>query len=53
MVDERYLARKPERLSFAQAAAAPLITITAWEALWERARVSAGQVTGKAVLLMD
>jgi NADPH:quinone reductase len=43
VVDERYLARKPERLSFAEAAAAPLVTITAWEALRGRARVSAGQ----------
>jgi NADPH:quinone reductase len=43
VVDERYLARKPERLSFIEAAAAPLVTITAWEALRERARVSAGQ----------
>ncbi len=43
VVDERYLARKPERLSFVQAAAAPLVTITAWEALRGRARVSDGQ----------
>ncbi|HEX3712091.1 MAG TPA: zinc-binding dehydrogenase, partial [Trebonia sp.] len=43
VVDERYLARKPQRLSFAEAAAAPLVTITAWEALRERARISAGQ----------
>jgi NADPH2:quinone reductase len=43
VVGEQYLARKPERLSFAEAAAAPLVTITAWEALRERARVSAGQ----------
>jgi len=43
IVDERWLARKPERLSFEQAAAAPLVTITAWEAQRERARVSAGQ----------
>jgi len=43
VIDERYLARKPERLSFAEAAAAPLVTITAWEALRERARVTAGQ----------
>ncbi len=42
IVDERYLARKPERLSFVEAAAAPLVTITAWEALRDRARVSAG-----------
>jgi NADPH2:quinone reductase len=43
IVDERYLARKPERLSFVEAAAAPLVTITAWEAQQERARVHAGQ----------
>ena len=43
VVDERYLARKPPRLSFTEAAAAPLVTITAWEALRERARISSGQ----------
>ena len=43
IVDERLLARKPERLSFVEAAAAPLVTITAWEALRERARVERGQ----------
>jgi NADPH2:quinone reductase len=30
VVDERFLARKPGRLSFVEAAAAPLVTITAW-----------------------
>jgi NADPH:quinone reductase len=43
VVDERYLARKPGRLSFVEAAAAPLVTITAWEAVRERARVTSGQ----------
>ena len=43
VVAEQFLARKPEGLSFAEAAAAPLVTITAWEAQRERARVSAGQ----------
>jgi NADPH:quinone reductase len=43
IVDERYLAHKPERLSFVEAAAAPLVTITAWEALRERARVGNDQ----------
>ena len=43
MVDERYLALKPRRLSFVEAAAAPLVTITAWEALRERARIGTGQ----------
>ena len=39
VLDERYVAHKPKRLSFVEAAAAPLVTITAWEALHERARV--------------
>jgi len=43
VVDERYLALKPRRLSFVEAAAAPLVTITAWEALHGRARIGAGQ----------
>jgi NADPH:quinone reductase len=43
LVDERYLALKPRQLSFVQAGAAPLVTITAWEALRERARVAAKQ----------
>lgn len=43
VLDERYLAHKPQRLSFVEAAAAPLVTITAWEALRERARVEHGQ----------
>jgi NADPH:quinone reductase len=39
-LDERLVAHKPSRLSFAEAAAAPLVTITAWEALRERASVT-------------
>ncbi|WP_204154641.1 zinc-dependent alcohol dehydrogenase family protein [Leptolyngbya sp. CCY15150] len=43
VVDERYLAPKPKTLSFAEAAAAPLVLITAWEALYDRARLEAGR----------
>lgn len=43
VVDERYTARKPASLSFAQAAAAPLALITAWESLHDRGRLQAGQ----------
>lgn len=43
VLDERLLAHKPKRLSFVEAAAAPLVTITAWEALRERARVTKDQ----------
>ena len=35
-VDERIVARKPTSLSFAEAAALPLTTITAWETLFDR-----------------
>ncbi|NJK65650.1 MAG: zinc-dependent alcohol dehydrogenase family protein [Microcoleus sp. SU_5_3] len=43
IVDERFLAKKPASLSFAEAAAAPLILITAWESLYDRGRLQAGQ----------
>ncbi len=36
LVDERIVGRKPGSLSFEQAAAMPLTTITAWEALFDR-----------------
>jgi NADPH:quinone reductase len=43
VLDERFVARMPTSVSFAEAAAAPLVLITAWEALYDRARVDAGQ----------
>ncbi|MEA5515406.1 zinc-dependent alcohol dehydrogenase family protein [Nodularia sp. UHCC 0506] len=43
VVDERYVARKPASVSFAEAAAAPLVLITAWEALYERGRLAPGE----------
>jgi zinc-binding alcohol dehydrogenase family protein len=36
LVDERIVGRKPNKLSFAEAAALPLTTITAWELLFDR-----------------
>ena len=36
LVDERIVGKKPSNLSFAEAAALPLTTITAWEALFQR-----------------
>lgn len=36
LVDERIVGRKPKTLSFAEAAALPLTSLTAWEALFER-----------------
>lgn len=43
VVDHRFAARKPKSLSFAEAAAAPLVLITAWEALHDRARLQPEQ----------
>ncbi|MRW88651.1 zinc-binding dehydrogenase [Duganella sp. FT80W] len=42
-VDARLLAHMPDQLSMREAAALPLIFITAWEGLVDRARVSAGK----------
>ncbi|MGX4667971.1 zinc-binding alcohol dehydrogenase family protein [Cerasibacillus sp. JNUCC 74] len=36
LVDERIVGKKPTTLTFAEAAAMPLTTITAWEALFDR-----------------
>jgi NADPH:quinone reductase len=43
VVDERFVAQKPASLSFAEAAAAPLVLITAWESLYDRGRLEAGR----------
>ncbi len=43
VVDEALVAFKPKTLDFVQAAAAPLVLLTAWEALYDRARLQGGQ----------
>lgn len=43
IVEEHDAVKKPTRISFAEAAAAPLVLITAWEALYDRARLEAHQ----------
>ncbi len=40
IVDERIVGRKPRNLTFAEAAALPLTAITAWEALFDRLKVT-------------
>ncbi len=40
LVDERIVGRKPASLNFAEAAALPLTSITAWEALFTRMSIS-------------
>jgi zinc-binding alcohol dehydrogenase family protein len=43
LVDERIVGRKPKSLDFAQAAAMPLTSITAWEAFHDRMKVQPGK----------
>jgi len=43
VIDERWLAPMPANLSYIEAAAAPLVLITAWGALYQRGRLQAGQ----------
>lgn len=45
IIEQHCVAYKPTTLSFAEAAAAPLVLITAWESLYDRARLQAGQTT--------
>ncbi len=40
LVDERIVGHKPSSLSYAEAAAVPLTTITAWEALFDKLQLS-------------
>ncbi len=40
LVDERIVGRKPASLSYAQAAALPLTSITAWESLFDRLKIT-------------
>ncbi|WNV80606.1 zinc-binding alcohol dehydrogenase family protein [Bacillus atrophaeus] len=51
LVDERIAAKKPESLSRAEAAAMPLTTLTAWEALFDRLRITK-EDEGKTILII-
>jgi zinc-binding alcohol dehydrogenase family protein len=52
LVDERIVGRKPRSLSFAEAAALPLTSITAWELLFDRLRVSKGKPANAGSVLI-
>jgi zinc-binding alcohol dehydrogenase family protein len=52
LVDERIVGRKPVTLDWAEAAALPLTSITAWELLFDRMRVPYGQKTQNGTLLV-
>lgn len=42
VVDEALVAKKPKALDFVQAAAVPLVLLTAWESLYDRVRLESG-----------
>ena len=53
LVDERIVGRKPRNLSFEEAAAMPLTTLTAWEVLFDRMAVPrAGKGPAASVLII-
>jgi len=52
LVDERLVGHKPKTLSFSEAAALPLTSITAWEILFDRLAVPYGVKTRAGTLLI-
>jgi zinc-binding alcohol dehydrogenase family protein len=52
LVDERIVGHKPKTLSFAEAAALPLTSITAWELLFDRLGVPPGKQPDSGHLLV-
>src|SRR6266576_2868634 len=52
LVDERTVGNKPKTLSFTQAAALPLTSITAWELLFDRLGVMPGKSVDSRTLLI-
>src|ERR1700712_644826 len=52
LVDERIVGKKPKTLSFAQAAALPLTSITSWELLFDRLGAGPGKSVDLRTLLI-
>jgi NADPH:quinone reductase len=52
LVDERIVGRKPKTLGFAEAAALPLTSITAWEVLFDRFGIARNGGEGKSLLII-
>jgi zinc-binding alcohol dehydrogenase family protein len=55
LVDERIVGLKPRSLDFAEAAALPLTSLTAWEGLFDRLLIApeAGASAGKSILIIS
>lgn len=52
LVDERIAARKPKTLSFAEAAALPLTSLTAWEMLFDSFKIPRDRVKQDTLLIV-
>ncbi|TWI69170.1 zinc-binding alcohol dehydrogenase family protein [Pseudoduganella lurida] len=52
LVDERIVGHKPKTLDFADAAALPLTSLTAWELLFDRLKVVEGAGQGRTLLVI-
>ncbi|HQT38699.1 MAG TPA: zinc-binding alcohol dehydrogenase family protein [Acidocella sp.] len=52
LVDERIVGHKPKSLTFAEAAALPLTSLTAWEMLFDRFKIPRDQAVGGSLLIV-
>lgn len=52
LVDERIVARRPRSLDWAESAALPLTSVTAWEALFDRLGIRGHEVPGAASAIL-
>jgi NADPH:quinone reductase len=53
LVDERIVGRKPTSIGFAEAAALPLTTLTAWEMMFDRLKIRIGKgATAESLLVI-
>ncbi|WP_373058378.1 zinc-binding alcohol dehydrogenase family protein [Zunongwangia sp. H14] len=52
VVDERSVGHKPQNLSWEEAAAMPLTSLTAWECIFERLNIAENSGAGKTVLVI-
>lgn len=52
LVDERIVGRKPKNLTTAEAAAMPLTSLTAYEAIFDRIKINPEKDQGKTVLVL-
>jgi zinc-binding alcohol dehydrogenase family protein len=52
LVDERIAGHKPKKLDFADAAALPLTSLTAWELLFDRLKVPEQGARGRTILII-